>query len=328
MKSSFRAIILLSLCIMLLGPAYGYPGSQAPNGQQPPWMNNGLTVETGCTCHGGAAPSTEVVVSISGIPRSYDLNHQYNFTISLQHASYLEGGFLIWDYGAGTFEAGEGSEIIDASVDENNTGGLGHAMPGNDWNFNWTSPSEDIGDVEFSLVGNAIDGNGQANENDAWNILTFSISAPDSTAVDEEGELELRTISVGDYDALFVSEKDPEVLEAERQEALSHEYFKWGNIYFWSTLSILIVAAVIQGEFYERRFGGGPKHLDMSLALPQGIIRGTLTAGLLIGFAWSWDSHQSWGVLLLLGMLTAWSAYGVYRTILQATTPPADIDLV
>ena len=94
------------------------------------------------------------------------------------------------------------------------------------------------------------------------------------------------------------------------------------------TLSILIVAAVIQGEFYERRFGGGPKHLDMSLALPQGIIRGTLTAGLLIGFAWSWDSHQSWGVLLLLGMLTAWSAYGVYRTILQATTPPADIDLV
>ena len=36
--------------------------------------------------------------------------------------------------------------------------------------FNWTSPSEDIGDVEFSLVGNAIDGNGQANENDAWNI--------------------------------------------------------------------------------------------------------------------------------------------------------------
>ena len=30
MKSSFRAIILLSLCIMLLGPAYGYPEVKRP----------------------------------------------------------------------------------------------------------------------------------------------------------------------------------------------------------------------------------------------------------------------------------------------------------
>ena len=66
-------------------------------------------------------------------------------------------------------------------------------------------------------------------------IFDLSISTPDSTAVDEDGELELRTISVGDYDALFVSEKDPEVLEAERQEALSGEYFKWKHILLVNT---------------------------------------------------------------------------------------------
>ena len=56
-----------------------------------------------------------------------------------------------------------------------------------------------------------------------------------------------------------------------------------GETYTWSTLSILIVAAVIQGEFYERRFGGGPKtSRHASWALPQGIIRGTLTAAYLL----------------------------------------------
>ena len=63
-------------------------------------------------------------------------------------------------------------------------------------------------------------------------------------------------------------------------------------------LSILIVAAVIQGEFYERRFGGGPPHLDMSLAMPQGIRRGAITLGLAIGFGWAIDTALPWGYTL------------------------------
>ena len=55
-------------------------------------------------------PSTEVVVSISGIPRSYDVGASYDFVINLQHASYDNGGFMLWSYGVGTLTSGEGSQ--------------------------------------------------------------------------------------------------------------------------------------------------------------------------------------------------------------------------
>ena len=83
----------------------------------------------------------------------------------------------------------------------------------------------------------------------------------------------------GDYDRLFGQKSDAEI-EAEKQAELADAYFTQGNLYFWTTLCILIVAAVLQGEFYERRFGGGPPHLDISLAVPQGINRGIISIGL------------------------------------------------
>ena len=47
-----------------------------------------------------------------------------------------------------------------------------------------------------------------------------------------------------------------------------------------------------------------------------------------LGFAWAVDSNQPWGYALLLGMLTLWAAYGVYRTIVQARADPVTKDLV
>ena len=82
-----------------------------PNG--PPWINpinGGLTVETGCTCHGDGVPSNDVVVSIQA-SRACSLGESYEFTINLQHASYDNGGFLLSDYGSG-IPAGEGTQIV------------------------------------------------------------------------------------------------------------------------------------------------------------------------------------------------------------------------
>ena len=101
MRSRTLLILLLSVCLLA-------PVVANPNG--PPWINpinGGLTVETGCTCHGDGVPSNDVVVSISGVPRAYSLGESYEFTINLQHASYSNGGFLLSDYGSGTFTAGE-----------------------------------------------------------------------------------------------------------------------------------------------------------------------------------------------------------------------------
>lgn len=310
------------LIIVILGLLLVAPVIANPNG--PPWQNGSdLVIDTGCTCHGDGAPSTEVVVSISGVPRSYSIGETYDFTISLQHASNENGGYLLWDYNSGTLTPGEGSQTV---PDE--PGALSQSEPGNNWIVSWTAPDSDIGSVSFQLVGNAVNGNGQFDGGDLWNILSFSISAPDTTFEDDSDNLQLRTISVGDYDSLFVAEEDPAAVEAERQEGIAEDFFNNGNLFYWTTLSIIIIGAVVQGEFYERRFGGGPPHLDMSLAIPQGFRRGVLSVATILLFAWSLDSSQSWGIILLTGMTMLWAIFGVYRTIVQARAPKQYTDLV
>ena len=310
------------LIIVILGLLLVAPVIANPNG--PPWQNGSdLVIDTGCTCHGDGAPSTEVVVSISGVPRSYSIGETYDFTISLQHASNENGCYLLWDYNSGTLTPGEGSQTV---PDE--PGALSQSEPGNNWMVSWTAPDSDIGSVSFQLVGNAVNGNGQFDGGDLWNILSFSISAPDTTFEDDSDNLQLRTISVGDYDSLFVAEEDPAAVEAERQEGIAEDFFNNGNLFYWTTLSIIIIGAVVQGEFYERRFGGGPPHLDMSLAIPQGFRRGVLSVATILLFAWSLDSSQSWGIILLTGMTMLWAIFGVYRTIVQARAPKQYTDLV
>ena len=310
-------LIIAILALLLIAPVIANP-----NG--PPWQNGSdLVIDTGCTCHGDGAPSTEVVVSISGVPRSYSIGESYEFTISLQHASNEEGGFLLCDYNSGTLQPGEGSQTVPEEA-----GALSQSEPGNNWIVTWIAPESDIGSVSFQLVGNAVNGNGQFDGGDLWNILSFSISSPDSTYTDDSENLQLRTISVGDYDSLFVAEEDPAAIEAARQEEIADDFFTNGNLFYWTTLSIIIIGAVVQGEFYERRFGGGPPHLDMSLAVPQGVRRGILSIITILMFAWSIDSSQAWGIILLTAMLMLWAIFSVYRTVVQARAPKQYTDLV
>ena len=310
-------LLILVLTVLLIAPVLANPGG-------PPWQNsNGLVVETGCSCHGDGAPSPDVVVSISGVPRSYNISQSYTFIISLQHASYADGGYMLWDYNLGNLTPGEGSRTV-----AEEPGALSQSEVGNNWEVYWQAPDSDVGDVSFQLVGNAVNGNGQFDAGDHWNILSFSISSPNSTYLDSDESLGVRTISVGDYQSLFVLEEDPAAIEAARQEQIADDFFDNGNLFYWTTLAIIIIGAVIQGEFYERRFGGGPPHLDMSLAVPQGVRRGLLTAALALLFGWSIDSGQSWGAILLCLMIFLWSAFGVYRTIVQARAPKQYTDLV
>ena len=312
-----RLLIVSLLALLFIAPALGMPAG-------PPWENNGnLVVETGCSCHGGGSPSNNVVVSISGIPRSYDTGQSYDFTISLQDATNSDGGFMLWDYNSGTLTPGDGSQSVTEEP-----GALSQSAPGNDWIVTWTAPAEDVGTIAFQLVGNAVNGDGLPNEEDHWNILSFSISAPGTTTNDDEDGLALRTISVGDYDSLFVADVDPAELEAERQQHIADQYFDNGNLFYWTTLSILLIAAVFQGEFYERKFGGGPPHLDRSLAMPQGIRRGIFSIVLTALFAFMIREEFAYGYPLVVGMLALWAIFGVYRTIVQARAEKTYTDLI
>jgi hypothetical protein len=99
-------------------------------------------------------------------------------------------------------------------------------------------------------------------------------------------------------------------------------------MFYWTTLSILLVAAVFQGEFYEKKFSGGPPHLDMSLAVPQGIRRSIVSVILVVIFAWSINTDLELLASLFFGMLALWSIFGVYRTVVQARAEKKYTDLI
>jgi len=284
-----------------------------------------LTAEIGCTCHGDGFPSTEVLVSISGVPESYELGGEYSFVISGDATDSSAAGFIFTDYAIGNFTWSEGMGVDFAEGVE---GTITHKTPNSEksWTVNWTAPESDVGNVHFSLILNAVNG-ASADPGDKWNILSFSISSP-GEAVAQEGEnLATRTLSVGDYDVLFVEEEDPEALEREHQMELAQKYFDNGNLYYWPTLGILIIGALVQREFYERKFGEGPPHLAKELAIPQAATRGLL---LLVLVYLTRHAYLNWGQVegILVGCLAAWAAYGVYRTCIQALTPPKVRDLL
>ena len=170
MKEKWSRLILVALLsVALVAPALSMSTG-------PPWETDGeLTVEVGCSCHGGGTPSAAVIVSISGVPQSYNLSETYNFSISLTTADEsVEGGFMLWSYGVGAFNL----DADGVAANANETTAISHSEVGNDWSVEWTAPSEDSGDISFQLVGNAVDNSGLPDEGDAWNILSFFISSP------------------------------------------------------------------------------------------------------------------------------------------------------
>ena len=131
MSRRYTVLLVSLLAIMLAAPVFG-------NSQGPPWIHNDRIVpEEGCSCHGaGGSPSSEVILSISGVPRVYETGQMYNLSISLTHASYSTGGFMIWDYGSGVLTPGDGSKEVAESG-----GAVSQDAPGNDWISSWSAPS-------------------------------------------------------------------------------------------------------------------------------------------------------------------------------------------
>ena len=333
-----KASVCLVILTLLALPALGMSGGPAAlNG------NDEATVKYGCSCHNNAA-SERVVVMITGVPVMYDTEVSYPLTIKVADSLTLAGedgntkaGFLLSSEGIGTFSWSNDQELRQA---EDAPDDVSHSEPDSDgiWDLTWTSPAEDVGQVNFWLVGNSVDGGGIPDEMDYWNILSFSISPPGTIASgDDAATLETRTISVGDYDTLFLIEESESQKDAERQAALALSIYQQGNALDWTRLVSLLVGAVFQKEILERRYGDGPEYLATELAYPQAMRRGLLSiASFVVGVRWlSSDTaisfppasivHEGTRITDLTGFLTgcafflsAWAAYGVYRTILAS----------
>ena len=335
-------IVFLSLSILSI-PAMGMssgPGYENSDGDP--------TAKYGCSCHNNGAASTRAVVMVTGVPVMYELGESYQMTIKVADSLTLsggdgntEGGFLMTSDGVGEFSWPENEDIrvadgapLDISHSEVDSDGI--------WEITWTAPSNDTGPIHFWLAGNSVNGDGAPGDEDWWNILSFTINAPETIQSGDSGAtLETRTVSVGDYDTLFVVEESDAQREAERQEALSHRVFSQGNLFFWTSLTALLIGALVQREILERKYDDGPEYLAMELAYPQAIVRGLLSAtSFLVAIRWASSEtpiyfpppavvEEGTKVTDLTVFLTgcafltsALFAYGVYRTILAARTDP------
>ncbi|HIF04359.1 MAG TPA: hypothetical protein EYQ80_02815 [Candidatus Poseidoniales archaeon] len=101
-----------------------------------------------------------------------------------------------------------------------------------------------------------------------------------------------------------------------------------GITWFFTTLVALLVGGVVQREILERKHDTGPAHLDKQLAYPEGLRRGSMSIGLaLLGLYWLAEGAGSY-LWTTAFFCSAWAAYGVYRTILSARTPPTPKDIM
>ena len=329
MVRSTKLIVALFLVGLLSIPAFANSGG-------PPYLNsdNQETAKYGCTCH-YASPGDRAVVMVSGVPVMYESDQSYEFVITVADSVTLAGadgntkaGFLLTDNGAGSFSWDDSQEIRQADGDEN---AISHSETSDGvWAVTWTAPSSDSETILFSIAGNSVNGDGIPNEYDYWNVLTFSINPPGSIAAgDGDATLQTRTVAVGDYQTLFVLEESEAEKEKERQKQLSDRVFESGNLFYWTSLTALIVGAVFQREIMERRYGPGPQHLAMELAYPQGLRRG-LVAVVAFFFAinWSANNGQHDFIIGCAWFIAAWASYGVYRTVRSAKTEPTVHDVM
>ena len=334
-----RAFVCLFVVAAVSIPALGM--SNGPGAYN---SNDELTVKYGCSCHNNGAPSDRAVVMVTGVPLMYEPSESYELTIRVADSLTLSGGegnsqagFLLSSDSIGNFTWQEDQEIRYAEGRADDVSHSDTDLDGS-WVLTWTAPDDDMGVVQFWIAGNSVDGGGIPDDMDYWNVLSFSINPPGTITTEESGStLETRTISVGTYDSLFLLEVSEEQLEQERQDAISNRVFSQGNLFYWTSLTALIVGAVVQKEILERRYDDGPEFLASELAYPEGIRR---ALGCLLSFYLGvrWASSDS--PIIFQGVdftdfatgtaffVSAWAAYGVYRTVLAARTLPDAKDVL
>jgi hypothetical protein len=144
----------------------------------------GKSANDGCLCHGDRDLST--TVWIEGLPESYESNTTYNFSITVESETVAVnpngsiGGFRMLIVG-GSITFDESAGLI-----QELDGGWTHTESGNrvrSWNLSFVSPEDNASYVDFTIFGNAVNGN-QASSEDAWNSLTLRLPG-----VEYDGEI-------------------------------------------------------------------------------------------------------------------------------------------
>jgi cytochrome c oxidase subunit 1 len=145
--------------------------------------------DSGCTCHGDSSTATTIVVE--GLPENFTAGQSYDFTLTV-----VNDGMTLWQDGdaeagwngrSGGFRVivSEGTVTGESTLTQELKGGLTHTTAGNkmrSWNLTWSAPGDDSKVVEFTLLGNAVNG-GDGYNGDQWSSISTSIPGINADAV-------------------------------------------------------------------------------------------------------------------------------------------------
>ena len=135
----------------------------------------GSSANEGCLCHGESNSNT--IVEVRGLPEYFESNTSYDFSIEVSSLTILpnangeRGGFRML-VTSGSIDFNESEGMIQQLDD-----GWTHTETGNKvrmWNFSFTSPESNASVVDFTIYGNAVNGN-QASSGDEWNSLEIRL---------------------------------------------------------------------------------------------------------------------------------------------------------
>ena len=131
--------------------------------------------DNGCSCHGSASDNTQLV--IDGLPDIFNGSVVYDFNLTIENSAVTGeggngrlGGFRIF--------ASSGIIVGEADTTTEIDGGITHSNSGNaqrTWSFTWTAPSDDSESVEFTVLGNAVNG-ADGPDGDQWAMDQFTIA--------------------------------------------------------------------------------------------------------------------------------------------------------
>ena len=131
-------------------------------------------VPNGTSCHTGNLNNGDGSISISGLPLGYTPGHTYDLALTIAGTNSRGYGFQLLPKANGSVSGSltavsSGMEIDSGAAEHRGTSSSGV------WNFQWTAPSTDVGNVTFFASGLATGG---SSGNDGDFVYTLSTNLP------------------------------------------------------------------------------------------------------------------------------------------------------
>ncbi len=166
-RGSFAILLAALMLVAVLAPLPVTPHSGGIVGQ----------TRAGCSCH-NQSESFGVEPSLKGLPDSWEAGEEYQLNVSFSggpaRGPGARGGFDL-RASSGQLVVPKGSSSVRV---EPGSGEATHTKEGSNsstWHVTWRAPSEGTGDVTFTLLVNAVNGDGVQGPGDQWGRLEAEV---------------------------------------------------------------------------------------------------------------------------------------------------------